>query len=519
MTTDQDLRRVAEEHAGRGEWNLALQRFNELRLRYPGNADVLLQLSYVHSLAGDYRQAKELAIEAAHAAPTQTDQLLELIARLRTFNEVPLLRSTMERLRSTKRLPVPQLIAFAAQWSYLGDQPTALQLLDEAKSCEPGNPAVLLARGQVLTYLGRLEDAEADLKACLQRTPTATRAWLQLVGLRKQTHAANQVAVLRKLLAQPGMPVDAVADLGFALHKSLDDLGDYGAAWSALEQACNAKRSLVRYQTAETAALIDALIRWPTKSDVESVPKQGLDEAIPIFIVGMHRSGTTLLEQLLQGHSQVNGLGELYDFTCQMRDATGHHCRGVIDREIVQRAGNVDFEAVGNGYLKGVDWRLGREHFFIDKQPANFLNVGFICSALPQARILHMRRDPMETCFSNLRELFLDANAYSYDQRELAEYFLQYQRLMDHWASKISNRILDVDYAKLVTEPEAVLRDVARFCGISFEQEMLDLRPNLRGVATASAVAVRQSITAPDRPKWAAYARQLQPLANALRVD
>jgi hypothetical protein len=233
----------------------------------------------------------------------------------------------------------------------------------------------------------------------------------------------------------------------------------------------------------------------------------------------MHRSGTTLLEQLLDGHGDVKGVGELYDFTSQMRYATDHHCRGVIDATVVERAGSVDFEAVGRGYLEKMEWRLGGERHFTDKLPSNFLNVGFICRALPQAKILHMVRDPVETCFSNLRELFSDANPYSYDQIELADYYKQYRRLMAHWHQACPGRILDVDYAELTRDPETVMRRVAAFCGLEYEAGMLDIAARKRGVATASAVQVRQGIVARESPKWAPYETYLQPLIQALRND
>lgn len=162
-------------------------------------------------------------------------------------------------------------------------------------------------------------------------------------------------------------------------------------------------------------------------------------------------------------------------------------------------------------------WRLGSERYFTDKLPSNFLNAGFICEALPQAKILHMVRDPVETCFSNLRELFSDVNAYSYDQLELADFFLQYRRLMAHWHKVFPGRILDVSYAELTRDPETVLRRVMAFCGIEFEPSMLALQERERGVATASAVQVRDKIIAREQPKWAPYAEYLQPMIQALK--
>ncbi len=515
--SDQALRQAAEAHASRGEWPQSLAAFQALLQRHPRNADLLLQLSYVNSLAGDYRQAHAFALQAAAAAPRDPGQILELIARLRTFNEGPALMAFLESLLPAERMPQALLVGFAAQLSYLGEQHRALALLDVARGREPDNPSILLARAQVLAYLGRLDEAQQDALACLGQAPGAWRAWPLLVGLRRQTPAFNQVAAIRRLLGQPNLPPEAIAELGFALHKSLDDLGDFDKAWSALEMACLAKRSTLKYRAQDTVDLADALISYRLAPGRPAITPAQADGPVPIFIVGMHRSGTTLLEQLLQGHGDVRGLGELYDFTCQMRQATGHHCRGVIDAEIVRLAIGVDFDAVGRAYLEGVGWRLGRERFFIDKLPSNFLNAGFICRALPQAKVLHMRRDPMDTCFSNLRELFLDANPYSYDQAELGAFYRQYQRVMDHWSKSFPDQILDVSYERLVEQPEQEMRAVAAFCGLPFEASMASLKPAAGGVSTASAVAIHQgSIVRRGAPRWTPYARHLARLREAL---
>ena len=258
--------------------------------------------------------------------------------------------------------------------------------------------------------------------------------------------------------------------------------------------------------------LVDRLVALPTAP----TPTAETGERTPIFIVGMHRSGTTLLEQMLDGHQDVRGLGELYDFTSQMRLATDYHCRGVIDATLVDRARDLPLAAAGRGYLEGVGWRLGRERFFTDKLPSNFLNIGFICQALPQAKILHMVRDPMETCFSNLRELYSDACPYSYDQAELGDYHRQYKRLMQRWRQRYPERILDVDYAALTTDPHSTLAAVASFCGLDYQPGMLELDRRERGVSTASAIQVRGRVQALETPKWKPYQSFLQPLMAAL---
>lgn len=513
----QALWEQAELHASRKEWAQATECFNALLARSPEDPKILVQLSYIHSLAGHYRVARDHALRASRAKPRDPAVVRELVARLRTFNAAPALNECVERLKPLDRMPIPLLLACAAQYSYLNDQERALVLLDEAKRADPAYPATLLARGQVLTYLGRFDQAEADILACLGRAPELAQGWWLLARLRKQRPDNNHVEAIRVQLRRPGRSPAEIGLLANALHKELDDLGQHAAAWVALEEACRAKRSTLSYRTEDSRALVSALIRLPVPP-VAQAPSTS-DARTPIFIVGMHRSGTTLLEQLLDGHPDIRGVGELYDFTSQMRHATDHHCRGVIDSRLVERAGGVDFAAVGAGYLDGMAWRLGPERFFTDKLPSNFLNIGFICQSLPQAKILHMTRDPMETCFSNLREFFSDACAYSYDQQELADYFGQYRRLMAHWHRAYPGRILDVDYAELTRNPESVLRGVSDFCRFRFEPGMLDLRSRVRGVATASAVQVRDSIQTRSEPKWRPYERQLEPLRRGLEAN
>ncbi len=510
---NQSLWQEAELHASRKEWAHARHCFLALLERSPEDPKVLVQLSYVESLAGGYRAAREFALRAYRAKPSDPGVVAELVARLRTFNAAQELHECVGRLGPLDRMPIPLLLACAAQYSYLNEQERALALLDEARRGDPQYPATLLARAQVLTYLGRFDEAEADIRACIARAPEIARAWWLLSRLRKQTPERNNVDAIRGQLQRPGRKPADVALLAYALHKELDDLGHHADAWSALETACRAKRSTLSYSREETHALVSALIEFPEPPAMTGATG---GERIPIFIVGMHRSGTTLLEQLLDGHPDVKAIGELYDFTSQMRYATDHHCRGAIDATIVQRARGIDFAAVGAGYLESMRWRLGPERFFTDKLPSNFLNIGFICRALPQARILHMVRDPVETCFSNLRELFSDACAYSYDQIEMADFHRQYRRLMAHWHQAYPGRILDVDYAELTRDPETVLRRVAPFCGFDFRESMLELQQRTRGVSTASSVQVRGEIVSRSAPKWAPYEAWLRPLLAAL---
>lgn len=501
------------------DWDCANRHLDIVLAANHEHQAALLMSSIVQLNLGNYRSARSLVLRLHSLGPMDPKIISGMLGQLRTVNEASLVVKHFEEMRSLDAVSIPLLLSLAAQLSYLNCQSQALRLLDEARRADPDYPPMLIARAQVLIYLGRFDDARLELNRCIGVAPELASAYWLLSRINESAADGSHVDVLRQMLRSGCLGLEQKVFCGFALHNELDLLGEHADAWDSLEIACQTKRNLLVYNDENTRAMIDALTAISFQrldSDLTDVHK--LPMRIPVFIVGMHRSGTTLLEQLLDTSPQVRAVGELYDFTSAMRYGTDHHCKGVIDATIVARAGAVDFPEVGRRYLEGMAWRLGEEPFFTDKLPSNFLNIGFICRALPQAKILHMVRDPMETCFSNLRELFSEANPYSYDQRELADYFIQYRRLMAHWHRAFPGRILDVDYARLTEDPAAVMREVAAFCGIKFIDAMTDTCSSTRAVATASAVQVRDGVRKRAVPKWVPYARHLQPLREALQA-
>lgn len=497
------------------QWESAAAGLRELIALEP-SVRAYLELSYVLSLLGNYCAASEATSAAASFPDVPREDLTDLLARLRTFNDAAGVRAIAHGLLHAT-VPAPQVLTVCAlQLSNLNDHALALECAQVAVSQDPSGVAARQVRGQMLAQHGALDLAEVDFNWCIEREPGFCLAWWMLSRLRRQTTEANHVMELRRMLSNRGLDVVNAAFCAYALHKELDDLGDMEGAWQALEQGCKTKRATLDYSQSHSRELVNQLILSTVKY---SVPEACEISPASIFIIGMHRSGTTLLEQMLDGHSQVHGAGELYDFTSAMRYQTDHHCQGVIDATIVERASapGFDFGEVGKRYLDGLQWRLGGKPFMTDKLPSNFLNAGFICQALPQAKLLHMVRDPIEVCFSNLRELFSNANPYSYDQIELADFYLQYHRLMAHWREAYPGRILDIRYDRMVREPEAVMREVCDFCGLEFMPEMLAIGNRDRGVATASAVQVREGIQVREVPKWKPYEAHLQPLIRRLR--
>ena len=310
-------------------------------------------------------------------------------------------------------------------------------------------------------------------------------------------------------------PADA-ADLPllqYALFNELDRHGDTADAWAALEAGMRIRRAQVEYD----ADAEQRLFRHLEDLDVEAAPDDGSHQGPrPVFIVGMPRSGTTLLERMLGNHPDVADAGELHDFVWQMRWCADLRGGKYLDLALAESAEGLDFAELGRRYSEHTQWRAGNKRVYTDKMPANFVNVPYIVRALPQARILHMVRGPMDTCFSNLKELFAGAYPHSYDQLEMAGHFRGYRALMARWRVRYPHRILDVRYDELVAEPERVARQVLEFCGLPPVDGLSDIQSREGAVATASAAQVREPIHRRFVDQWRRYEAYLGPMRKAL---
>ena len=486
---------------------------NALLADHPTHPGALIQRSRLESADDQYRVAREYALAAWRVGVRNKRQCGLLLRALRTYNLIAEFRDLVSGLPDDIARD-PEIAVLVAQLSESFNEPDlALRFADRALRDHTDSVPLHAACGFALLNLGRFEEAERHLLDCLRLDPAHARSWWHLARLRKHTAESNHVDGLRQQIGRTSEPHHK-ALLAFALHKELDDLGEYADAAQALELACAQMRLVVTYSVEEDARLFAAL-KSLTDRDPAIRASEWTDAPFtPVFIVGMHRSGTTLLEQLLSGHPDVCAGGELYDFTSQLRFAADHHCGAELDLRIVEAADSFDYAAIGRGYLASIDRRRNGQHFVTDKLPSNFRNIGFILRALPNAKILHMSREPMETCFSNLREPFSKTTClYSYDQAELGGYYRQYFDLMQHWRQQFPGRIHDVTYTALATNPAAELKRVAAYLGFEYQASMLEQDASSRKVTTASAVQVRQKVKLPDQPKWLPYREFLTPLA------
>lgn len=475
----------------------------------------LIGLSTVLSRRGAHREAHAATLRAHAAKPQEPPLLYALAQRLRYFHEFQYLQDCLSHPRFPAEAPLQVVAKAVVMLSSIGAHQSAIGMAQHALARDPRHAASLYVRGNLHLFDGELDQADGCYEAALQADPQLLQSSWMLASVRTQTAESNHVDRLRRQLDQARPGGQGEAYVAFGLYKELHDLGQYDQAWQALARGCAVKRGTVRYSLAEDEALVDALMRTCTEDFVAGTSNV-VQPATPIFIVGMHRSGTTLLERILAGHSDVGDAGETSTFDAQMQLATDHAVMGQPDTELVRRAGSIDYDEVARGYARQAAWLSGGKPFFTEKLPMNFWNVGFIARALPQARILHMVRDPVDTCFSNLRTLFAGVANYSYTQAELAGFYTQYRRLMDHWHSVLPGRVLDVAYSELVNHPEAVAARVSAHCGLPYQPVMVDVSRSTGRIATASAALARQGIRRDRGRAWAPYEAQLTPLRDAL---
>lgn len=449
---------------------------------------------------------------------------MKVVQQLIAVGETLAARRCLDLLAQAPEPPPNLLVAQAHLRFSLGEIGSAKTLMERATAAGIDTPSEQHLYAMLLQFSGEIGHACAVLERCLERWPHFGDAAMALVNLRKQTpeaHWLNSVQEQLRQLSQSNKDPDATfvrAEFEYAQFKILDDLKRHEEAWPALAR-CNAlMHQLNPYDATGEAAVIDALIRMTTSNDkTESTSTPAFDGPIPIFIVGMPRSGTTLLDRMLSGHSEIMSAGELIDFWRQLHwvaDVMPSKSQGLS--KIIQRSSGIDYAELGGRYLKQTQWRAQGRGYYIDKLPANIQMVAFIRKALPHAPILHMVRDPVDTCFSNFKAMFGNVASYSYDLQALVHYYRQYARLTRHWHAQLPGAMFDVSYASLVRDPKNTLRRVLDYCGLALEESCLHPELNASPVATPSSAQVRESIHTRSLGQWRNYSKQLESLHLAL---
>jgi tetratricopeptide (TPR) repeat protein len=399
--------------------------------------------------------------------------------------------------------------------STIGQNEEALAAYEEALRLEPTVAAALAGRGHALRILGRSAEAVAAYEQCTRLRPDTGDVWWSLATMRGYAFSEEQLATMRQRQESEETSDDTCIHMAFALARAAEHQNQYDEAWTYYERGNRLKREQVKYDPVTTEMTHNAMIQTCDRELLERSGAADFSDPGPIFIVGMPRSGSTLIEQILASHSQVEGGGELpyiVMLTSNLGGADKKRYPDVLDDMSIEQ-----LRAVGQSYLYHTrSHRKGTQPYLTDKMPANFAHVGLIHMALPNARIIDARRHPLDTCIGNFRQMFAQGKNMTYDLYELAEYYLEYDRIMAHWDTMLPGRVLRVHYEDVVADLQGQTQRLLDYCGLPFEDACLDFHRNERPVNTASSEQVRQPIYADSVGYWKHYESQLAEIQEIL---
>jgi tetratricopeptide (TPR) repeat protein len=364
--------------------------------------------------------------------------------------------------------------------------------------------------------IGRLEEAITVFENAIAVAPRSTAAYLNLAMAMRLTADDPRFVAMQELARNiDSLNVENQISLRFALGKVFADLGDHEQSFRNLLEANNLKRQQLAYDESKKLARFERIRATFTAELLREKTGFGDPSCVPVFIVGMPRSGTTLIEQILASHPKVFGAGELRDFGRLVRDIRG--ANGTEFPECVPSLSSDQVYEVGQSYLRVVQGRAPAAERIIDKMPYNFEGIGLIHLALPNARIIHACRDPRDTALSCFSILFAEGQEFTYDLSELGRYIRSYQALMEHWRRVLpEGTMLDVQYEKLVDSLEDGARAIVAYCGLGWDDACLAFHRTERPVRTASVSQVRQPIYRSSLGRWRPYESKLQSLFQAL---
>ena len=403
----------------------------------------------------------------------------------------------------------------------LGDTTGAVARYRELLAETPQSAELHLSLAHALKTLGRREEAIASYRAAATLKPAYGDAYWSLANLKTYRFTDEEIAAMRAEEAAPATALDDRAHLCFALGKALEDGGEYAASFQYYERGNALKKSQSRYRAEFTERNARLQAEVCTPAFFAARQGWGCPSEEPIFIVGMPRAGSTLIEQILASHSQVEGTMELPELLRTAAELQGRQNEDAAPRYpgVLAQLSAADFRQLGERYLADTRvYRSGRPRF-IDKMPNNFRHLGLLHLMLPNARIIDARREAMACCFSNFKQLFASGQEFTYSLDDIARYYRSYVQLMAHWDAVLPGRVLRVQHEQLIGDFEPQVRRILEFCGLPFEPACLEFYKTERSIRTASSEQVRQPLFTEGLDQWRRFEPWLGPLRDALSAD
>ena len=474
-------------------------------------ADIALQLEVHEDAVKLLRRCLELAPDYHLARNNYANALSKVGEYEAALREI-------DKLERAEPQNLSHPVLAASVLVNVGAYEQAIERYESILAQAPEHARLQMSYGHALKTLGRQEECIAAYRRAIALQPSLGEAWWSLANLKTFRFAEADMAVMRRSLAeaQPGGPDEW--HLHFAQGKALEDAEEYAAAFAAYAKGNALRRARSGYSAAENRAALERIVASCTLERFQAHQGCGHPASDPIFIVGLPRAGSTLLEQILASHSLVDGTMELPYIPQFARRLGGQQKRDDPSEypDVLWRLTDGQCRALGQEFLDAVRIQRRGAPFFIDKLPNNFAHVGLIHLMLPNAKIIDARRHPLATCFSGFKQLFAAGQEFTYSLEDIGRYYRDYAALMAHWNRVLPGRVLRVDYEEVVADLEGQVRRLLDYCGLPFEAGCLAYHRNRRAVRTASSEQVRRPIYQDAVAQWRRFEAHLGPLRQAL---
>lgn len=506
----------AAEHHKEGRLEEAERLYREVVRDNPGNVDALRMLGRLALAAGRNADAERLLRRATRLAPDFSGALADLGRALKEQNRF---EEAIECFNRVIELEPGNAQAHFQLAGTLAPAALTYRAIDEygkALQLQPKFPGAMLGLGHVLKTVGRQSEAIEAYRECTRLRPDNGESYWSLANLKTYPLNDEDIAAMEAALDRELTDQSRVNFL-YALGKAFEDRGDFDTAWDYYARGNATQRRLEKYDPVQTEVLHDAVIEVFDEDLLRRKAGLGSPDPAPIFIVGLPRSGSTLVEQILASHSMVEGTSELPYVGRVATSLSRNRADGINYPEAVRELNAEHLAALGRDYLD-----LARLHRtegaprFIDKMPNNFPAVGFLHLVLPNAKIIDVRRHPLDACVSCYRQLFAKGQTFTYDLIDIGEYFIEYERMMDHWYSVLPGKVLTLQYEDVVGQFEREVRRLLEHCELPFEDSCLRFYETERPVRTASSEQVRQPVYSRSIGFWKNYDDKLDELKEVL---
>ena len=488
----------------------------------PHHVEGMRLLADIGSRLGVHEDADFLLETAIELEPQNVQLRIDYIQVLRKRQKfAAALEQAKQLLECDPNNPVFQSL-FAIESMQSGDYERALGMFDRVLEALPQDPATLTSRGHALKTKGSFDEAIAAYRAALEAAPHYGDAWYALANLKTYSFSDEELSVMESLQGAPELSYMSRIHVAFALGKAYEDRGLIERSFESYEHGNALKRKQTRYTTQQMQEEFAGQKKHCTMEMISRQSGKGFAAPDPIFIVGLPRAGSTLIEQILASHSQVDGTLELPDIL-----SLAHRLRGrsiVSDRDryprVLGELPGAELQSLGEAYIENTRIHRKRAPFFTDKMPNNFRHLGLIHLILPDAKIIDARRAPLDCCWSGFKQLFAEGQEFTYGLEDIGHYYREYVGLMEHWDAVLpKGRILRVQHEEVLDDLEGQVRRILDHCNLPFENACINFHKTERAVRTASSEQVRQPINRSGQGQWRPFDRFLGPLKSALGIE